>query len=164
MSGDPLHCRHCDQVFDTLDGFESHMVAKHPDSRPAGERPGSSTQLSPSTATTDAPAPSPGSVFEPARLVPSLAAIPPSRTTSDVRKLRRSLRVVACRGVDGRSVVLRCRETVSGRRIEPSCSGVGASRGAAMYDLEDATWTAYIACSGVGASRGAATVLRSRDR
>ena len=40
MSGDPLHCRHCDQVFDTLDGFESHMVAKHPDSRSAGERSG----------------------------------------------------------------------------------------------------------------------------
>ena len=41
MSGDPLHCRHCDQVFDTLDGFESHMVAKHPDRpRSDAERPG----------------------------------------------------------------------------------------------------------------------------
>ena len=39
MSGDPLHCRHCDQVFDSLDGFESHMVAKHPDIRSDAERP-----------------------------------------------------------------------------------------------------------------------------
>jgi hypothetical protein len=40
MSGDPLHCRHCDQVFDSLNGHDAHMIAKHPDSRSAGERPG----------------------------------------------------------------------------------------------------------------------------
>ena len=41
MSGDPLHCRHCDQAFDSLDGFESHMVAKHPDrTRSDAEWPG----------------------------------------------------------------------------------------------------------------------------
>ena len=41
MSGDPLHCRHCDQVFDSLNGHDAHMVAKHPD-RPRSdpERPG----------------------------------------------------------------------------------------------------------------------------
>ena len=41
MSGDPLHCRHCDQVFDTLDGHDAHMVEKHPDrTRSDAEWPG----------------------------------------------------------------------------------------------------------------------------